>query len=123
MYVQGVLMANMSKRSFAAPDDVMKAERSVTNIIKLGGRTVAMITFKPGWQWSKDVKPTVGTSLCMKHHFGYAMSGKMRIRMDNGTEAEYNAGDLVDIPPGHDGWVVGNQPAVLLDFGDPCSCG
>ncbi len=116
-------MAHMSKRSFSAPDDVMRTTNSRTDIIRLGGRAVAMVTFEPGWRWSKDVKPMVGTDSCMRHHYGYAISGRLRTRMDDGTEMEWGPGDMVDTPPGHDGWVVGDEPVVFLDFGDPCNCG
>jgi hypothetical protein len=113
----------MTKRSFSAPDDVVNTPKAKTEVIKLGDRTVSKITFAPGWQWSKDVKPIVGTKSCLKHHFGYTISGRMRTRMDDGTELDWGAGDMVNLPPGHDGWVLGNEPVVLLDFGDPCSCG
>ncbi|WP_436498912.1 nuclear transport factor 2 family protein [Actinokineospora sp. HUAS TT18] len=80
-----------------------------------GGITLGMGTFEPGWRWSEDVKPLVGGDSCQVHHLGYVLSGSMGIRLEDGTEVQVNAGDLMDIPPGHDAWVVGDQNCVTLD--------
>ncbi|CRK59875.1 hypothetical protein [Alloactinosynnema sp. L-07] len=80
-----------------------------------GGMTLGMGSFEPGWRWSEDVKPLAGTDACQVHHMGYVMSGSMGIRLEDGTECQVNAGDVVDIPPGHDAWVVGDQTCTVLD--------
>lgn len=74
--------------------------------------------FEPGWRWSDDVKPIAKTDLCEISHLGYCLSGQMTVRMGDGTEAEIHAGDVFAIPPGHDAEVVGDEPCVMLDFGE-----
>jgi len=64
--------------------------------VKIGDRSITMSTYMPGWQWSKDVKPSVGTRYCMRHHYGYALSGTLRVKSDDGSEMEYTSGDMVD---------------------------
>lgn len=70
----------------------------------------------PGWQWSRSIKPIVQTESCQVHHIGYLVSGALRVKMDDGSEIEFGAGDAYNIPPGHDAWVVGDEPAVSVDF-------
>jgi len=81
-----------------------------------GALALMQATFEPGWRWSNDVKPTAGTDSCQVHHLGYVLSGQMVIKLDDGTESTISAGDLFDIPAGHDGWVIGDQPCVMLDY-------
>jgi quercetin dioxygenase-like cupin family protein len=73
-------------------------------------------TFEPGWKWSECVKPKVGGDSCQVHHVGYLVSGKMKVVMNDDTEIEGAAGDVVDIPPGHNAWVVGDEPVVTIDY-------
>ncbi|HVK19910.1 MAG TPA: nuclear transport factor 2 family protein [Actinokineospora sp.] len=80
-----------------------------------GGMTLGMGSFEPGWRWSEDVKPLAGTDSCQVHHLGYVMSGAMGIRLSDGTETEIHAGEIVDIPAGHDAWVVGDKTCTILD--------
>lgn len=72
-------------------------------------------TFEPGWRWSTDVAPMAGTDSCQVRHHLYVISGSMRVRMDDGDERTLTAGDLADIPPGHDAWVEGDEPCVGID--------
>jgi ketosteroid isomerase-like protein len=72
-------------------------------------------TFEPGWRWSKDVKPIAGTDACLVHHLGYTISGRMRVTNVDGTETEIGPGDAFDIAPGHDAYVVGDEPCVMVD--------
>jgi ketosteroid isomerase-like protein len=80
-----------------------------------GGMTIGMGSFEPGWRWSEDVKPLAGTDTCQVHHLVYMLAGSMGIRLEDGTESQINAGDLADIPPGHDAWVIGDKTCVTLD--------
>jgi len=80
-----------------------------------GGLTVLRGVFEPGWRWSNDVKPIAGTDSCQTHHLGMVVSGSMAIRLDDGTEITVNAGDLMDIPRGHDAWTLGDEACVVLD--------
>ena len=84
---------------------------------KLTDGTVMRGVFEPGWKWSKDVAPIAGTKSCQAPHVGYVISGRMRVRMDDGQEEELRPGDFVHIDPGHDAWVVGDEPCVMVDFG------
>lgn len=82
-----------------------------------GGHAVAgRYTFEPGWRWSTHMSEKVGTPSCQATHFGYCLSGRMTIRMDDGESADVSAGDFLTISPGHDAWVVGDEPCVVLDF-------
>ncbi len=73
---------------------------------------------EPGWRWSSDVKPITGTDLCMVHHKGYAVTGRLHVLMDDGSEIEVGPGDAHDIPPSHNAWVVGDEPYVGIDLSD-----
>jgi hypothetical protein len=85
-------------------------------IHKIGNGTVMRGVFEPGWKWSADVRPLAGTPSCQAPHLGYVISGRMKIRMDDGGEQEIAPGDFFRITPGHDAWVVGTEACILLDF-------
>jgi ketosteroid isomerase-like protein len=80
-----------------------------------GGEAIMRGVFEPGWRWSTDVAPIAGTASCQTRHLGYVLSGRMQIRLEDGREAEITAGDLFDLPAGHDAWVVGSEPCVMID--------
>lgn len=80
-----------------------------------GAATFMKGTFEPGWRWSDDLKPLAGTDSCQTRHLGYVISGRMHITCDDGTEIEVSAGDAFDLPPGHDAFVVGDEPCVMID--------
>ena len=84
-------------------------------IVKLGDVTLGRGIFEPGWQWSKHVKPIVKTDSCQSAHTGTVLEGRMRVRMNDGTEMEFGPGDAFYMPPGHDAWIVGNQRCVIID--------
>ena len=85
-------------------------------IIMLGGFPIMRMTLQPGWRWSEHVKPMAGTELCEAPHFQYHVSGRLAIRMDDGTEFIAGPGDITSLPKGHDAWVVGNEAAVVVDW-------
>ena len=85
-------------------------------VVELDDRVVAKITWQPGWRWSVNAKPIVGTQYCQSHHVGIALAGKLRVQMADGIELEFSEGDILEIPPGHDAWVVGDVPFVSVDF-------
>jgi ethanolamine utilization protein EutQ (cupin superfamily) len=91
-------------------------DKGQLEIIKLGGVTFGRATFQPGWRWSTSVKPLVKTKSCEVPHLQYHVSGRLHVKMDDGIEKEFGPGDVSLIPPGHDGWVVGNEPVVLIDI-------
>jgi hypothetical protein len=103
-------------KSLNSPEEVRKFDKGKVEIVKVAGATIGRATFEPGWKWSTCVKPIANTNSCQAAHFGYQVSGTITTRMDDGTETTSKAGDVLNIPPGHDAWVVGNEPAVMLDF-------
>jgi quercetin dioxygenase-like cupin family protein len=109
-------MPRLSIKRFSAPDETRPfVDKGRVEIIRLGGEVVGRGIFEPGWRWSKHVKPIARTESCEAEHRGYVLSGRMRVVMDDGQEAEIAPGDFVTIPPGHDAWTVGGEACVLLD--------
>lgn len=109
-------MKKMEAKSFSVPDEVRKFDKGKVELVNIGGATIGRAVFEPGWKWSTSVKPIVNTKSCEAPHFQYHVSGTIRVLMDDGTEKELKAGDVSLLPSGHDAWVVGNEPAVVVDF-------
>ena len=106
----------MQKKSFNTPDETRTPPKTKVEVVKIGDSTLMRTTFEPGWKWSEHVKPTAGTDSCQVHHIICAISGHLKTVMEDGTEVEISPGDVANIPPGHDAWVVGNEPAVGIDI-------
>ena len=106
----------MQRRRFSDPDDVRTIPHGRVDVVELDDRVVGRMTYEPGWRWSVDVKPIAETDTCQFHHFGVTISGRLRAQMRDGTELEVGPGDVFEIPPGHDAWVVGDEPWVSVDF-------
>ena len=87
------------------------------DVVTLGDFTIGRGTFEPGWRWSEDVKPIAGTESCQTHHTGVCVSGQMTVRFDSGEEMTVGPGDVVDLEPGHDAWVVGDEACIMFDTG------
>ncbi len=109
-------MARLQRRRFDDTEDVRVTPRGRVEIVELDDRVVARISWQPGWRWSVDVKPIAGTQYCQGHHFGMALSGHLRVQMADGVELEIGPGEVFEIPPGHDAWVLGDEPHVTVDF-------
>jgi uncharacterized cupin superfamily protein len=106
-------------KRFESPDETRPFEgKGRAKAVELAGHTVLEGTFEPGWKWSENVKPLAGTDSCQASHFGYVLSGSMRIHMDDGQEIELSPGDVFAIPPGHDAEVPGPDACVMVDFGE-----
>ncbi|MGE5794274.1 MAG: cupin domain-containing protein [Bacteroidota bacterium] len=103
-------------KDFKQPDEVREFPKGRLELIRIGGATVGRAVFDPGWKWSTSVQPLVNTKSCEAPHFQYHVSGILRIKMDDGTEFDCRPGDVSLLPSGHDAWVVGNEPAVVVDF-------
>ncbi|WP_246011739.1 cupin domain-containing protein [Nocardia mexicana] len=105
-------------RSFDMPDETRRFESGSgrMDVIHAGSGAVGRAVFQPGWRWSTHVKPIAGTDSCQASHVGYCVSGRMRIVMDDGSETEVTAGDFMVCPPGHDAWIVGAEPCVMIDW-------
>ena len=102
--------------SFAKPDERRAFPNGQAEILKMGQGEVGRLVFQPGWRWSKDVKAIARTDSCEAPHFQYHVSGRLGIRMDDGREFIAGPGDVTCLPKGHDAWVVGNEPAVVVDW-------
>ena len=109
-------MEKMQVKGFDNPDEIRTFEKGRLELINIGGRMIGRGIFEPGWKWSDHVKPLVKTKSCEAPHFQYQISGTMKVVMDDGTEKETKAGEISWLPPGHDAWVVGNEPVVVVDF-------
>ena len=103
-------------KSFARPDEVREFPKGQLELVKIGGAAVGRCVFQPGWRWVTSVQPLAKTKSCEAPHFQYHVSGVLRILMDDGTEFDCKAGDISLLPSGHDAWVVGDEPAVVVDF-------
>ncbi len=103
-------------KSFGDPDEVREFPKGRLELIKIGGATVGRAIFEPGWRWASSVQPITKTKSCEAPHFQYHISGVLKVRMDDGTELECRPGDVSFLPSGHDAWVVGDQPVIIVDF-------
>jgi class 3 adenylate cyclase len=122
-------MGDVTVKRFDEPDEVLSLPNASGQIVVLGEVYVGRYVYQPGWRWSKDVKPTVGTPSCQHHHQGTTLSGRMEVVTDDGARRIFGPGEVFDIPPGHDAWVVGAVPCVSIEFrgvrgwGKPASVG
>ncbi len=111
-------MAGLVRKSLDAPEETrpFEANKGKMEVVKLESGTVGRGTFEPGWKWSTHVKPIAKTDSCQSAHMGYIISGRMKVVMDDGQEGEVGPGDVMVCPPGHDAWIVGDEPCVLIDW-------
>jgi class 3 adenylate cyclase len=109
-------MARLQAKPFATPDEVRSTQHGKITILDLDDMVVGRLAFEPGWRWSEVVKPIAGTELCEYHHIGVTVSGTLRVQMRDGTELEIGPDTAYEIPPGHDAWVIGDEPYVSFDF-------
>ncbi len=109
-------MEKAELRSFKKPDEVRVFPKGRLELIKVGGGMVGRAIFEPGWRWSESIQSIAKTKSCEAPHFQYHVSGVLKVLMDDGTEFECRAGDISFLPSGHDAWVVGDEPVVVVDF-------
>jgi len=110
------IMGKAEMASFQKPDEIRTFPKGRLELIKIGGVTVGRVVLEPGWRWSTSVQPLVKTRSCEAPHFQYHVSGTLKIVMDDGREFICSAGDVSLLPQGHDAWVVGEDPVVIVDF-------
>jgi len=110
------MSATAEQSSFGAPDETRAFERGVLDLVKIGGSEIGRLTLQPGWRWSEHVKPIAGTDLCEAPHFQYHLQGTLHVVMGDGQEFDAVAGDVTALPHGHDAWVVGDEPVVVIDW-------
>lgn len=103
-------------KNFNKPDEVREFPQGRLEILTIGGVTVGRAIFQPGWRWTKSLQPIAKTNSCEAPHFQYHVAGVMKIQMDDGTEYECHPGSISLLPSGHDAWVVGNEPVIVVDF-------
>jgi class 3 adenylate cyclase len=108
-------MARVQWKSLDAPDEVRRMPHGTIEIYTLDDIVIGRTVFEKDWHWANDVKPIAGTALCQYHHVGVCISGRLGVRMEDGTTSEIEPGTVFDIPPGHDGWVIGDEPWVTYD--------
>lgn len=109
-------MADVLRKSVDEPDEVVHFPNVQTDIVHLGDLTVGRLVNQPGWRWSKDVRPTVGGEWCQIRHVGFVISGRLGIDLRDGSSVVFGPGDVFDIPPGHDGYTVGDEPVVQIEW-------
>ncbi len=111
-------MSTSEKHSIDTPQESRPfKDHGHMDVVTLGDFTLGRGVFEPGWRWSQDVKPIAGTNSCQTRHTGICLSGKMDVRLDDGTQFTVEPGDVVRIEPGHDAWTVGDEACVLIDTG------
>jgi len=101
-------------RRFDHPDEVREFEKGRLELVTIGGMALGRASYQPGWKWTEHVAPLAGTSSCQVEHVGLVLSGRVAVKMDDGREVVLAAGDLFHIAPGHDSWVIGDEPYVSL---------
>lgn len=110
-------MPRLQAKNFATPDQVREANLAHIESINLDEAHVGRCRFEPGWRWSVAFGPMLGTTSCPMRHLGYTMSGTLQVEMDDGQSLEIRPGDVFDIPPGHDKWVVGDEAWETIEWG------
>jgi quercetin dioxygenase-like cupin family protein len=111
---EGTVEMDVVLKRFEKPDDVRKFEKGTFEVVRIGGMTIGRASYEPGWKWSKHVGAATGAKSCMVEHVGMVVSGRATAAMDDGRVFEMKAGDIFYIPPGHDSWVVGDEPYVSI---------
>ena len=109
-------MANLLIKSFDKPDETRKPDKTIVAVVDLGSSKAARLTAQPGWQWSQCIKPVVGGDSCQVRHVGVITAGRMHVVHNDGTEGDAGPGDAYVIEPGHDAWVIGDEPVVAYEF-------
>lgn len=111
-----ITQAKMERRSFLQPEETRIFEKGVVELVTIGDITFGRATLQPGWRWSTCLKPIAKTESCEAPHLQYHVAGRLHVKMDDGSEAEFGPGEISSLPPGHDAWVVGNEPVIVIDI-------
>jgi class 3 adenylate cyclase len=108
-------MARLQRKNLRHPDELRPLGRGTLELVELGDATIGRVTYQPGWRWSEDLKPLVGTDLCEIHHVGFVVQGTLRVLMADGSTVDLQREDVFEVPPGHDAWVVGDESFIAVD--------
>ena len=109
-------MASIESKSMNTPDKTRSPDKTMVSVVHLGPSTVARLRVEPGWRWSECIKPVVGGDSCQAAHLGYVVSGRLHIASTDGSELDLGPGDAYRLDPGHDAWVLGDEPVEALEF-------
>ncbi|GIH04244.1 cupin [Rhizocola hellebori] len=109
-------MALAEQKAFTKPDETREFDYGRLDLLEIGGSQIGQLTLQPGWRWSLHVKPAAGTQWCEAPHFQYHVAGTLRVQMADGTEFDAKPGEVTALPQGHDAWVVGDEPVVVVDW-------
>ena len=109
-------VADIKRKNLRNPDEEQRFPFGRSAEVHLGQYVVGRSHLDPGWHWEEHVKPIVGTERCQVHHIGVMISGRMRVLTDEGSETDFGPDDVFDFPPGHDAWVLGDEPAVSIEW-------
>ncbi|MDQ4028721.1 MAG: cupin domain-containing protein [Actinomycetota bacterium] len=109
-------MPGVQAGRFDAPDETRSPAKTKIDVVKMGDTTAARFSFEPGWKWSECIKPVAGTDSCQVRHVGVVHGGRLHVTHEDGSQGEVGPGDTYVIEPGHDAWVVGNEPFVAYEF-------
>ncbi len=109
-------MAGIERKSFDWPDETRTPEKSTVAVVTVGGATAGRKVLQPGWRWSECIKPIAGTEACEFHHLGVVVSGRLHVHHRDGSAADLGPSDVYVIEPGHDAWVIGDEPFTGVEF-------
>ena len=109
-------MSVAEQKRFDQPDETREFENGRVDLVHIGSSDIGRLTLQPGWRWADHVRPLAGTEWCEAPHFQYHVSGTLRIKMTDGSEFDAGPGDVTALPSGHDAWVVGDEPVVVVDW-------
>ncbi len=109
-------MSPLEKKNLSQPDEVRTSEKGRMELVTLGDITIGRATLQPGWKWSTSMKPLFNHDSCQASHLQYHVSGRLHVVMEDGSEEEFVSGDVSLIPPGHDAWVVGEDPVIVIEL-------
>ncbi|MBM3270215.1 MAG: cupin domain-containing protein [Candidatus Sericytochromatia bacterium] len=105
-------------KNLASPDETRMFEKGRVDLVRLDGDVVGRFMLEPGWHWEEHVKPMVGTDWCEVEHYQVVQSGRLHVKESDGAEFEIGPGEVAHVAPGHDAWVVGDEPFVAIDWGE-----
>ena len=109
-------MAGVEGRNFESPDETRTPDKTTIELVNLAGGQIGRYTFQPGWRWSECIKPVAKTETCQVEHVGYVVSGSLSIEHEDGSTGEATPGTVYRIGPGHDAWVLSDEPVVVVEF-------
>ena len=109
-------MGKAEQKAFDTADETREFERGRLDLLNIGESQIGRLTLQPGWRWPEHIKPAAGTEWCEAPHFQYHVTGTLRIQMADGTQFDAGPGEVTALPQGHDAWVVGDEPVVVVDW-------